>query len=122
MPNKIVQHGGARAGAGAPPKLATQTKAAVSLAKKLQGAVKLGMSPLADAYPELVVQAIKLAQKGDKEMLKYLLTLLPRTVTLEEDAEETKADKIMSRVLNRVNITVQGDVVQEKKELHNAKG
>ena len=106
-------HGGARAGAGAPVKLATQLDKGGKLAKQLSGAIKLGLKPLAKAYPDLIKQAIEMAQAGDKQVLLHLIDLLPRMVRIEDDEKGSKAAQVFNKILAQVK--VDGDLIVEVK-------
>lgn len=111
--NDLNIHGGARPGAGAPLKLDVQLDKASKLKKQLSGAIKLGLRPLAKAYPDLIKQAIDMAQKGDKQVLLHLIDLLPRMVSIEDDEKGSKAAQVFSKILAQVK--VEGDLVLEKR-------
>src|SRR3990167_7491289 len=92
------KRGGKRAGAGRPASLAVVTKRAEALTKRLQAAVKLGLSPLLAEYPELIKAAIKLA-KGtevtppDPKVLMFLIALPLKMTDLDELRSESLGDR-----------------------------
>ena len=80
-----MKRGGARPGAGRPPKFETQLERAKKLAKRLQTALRAGLDELGEAYPELMRKGIQAALEGDKKMLQFLLSLLPQMVSPEDE-------------------------------------
>ena len=96
-------HGGARPNSGPAPQLAVQVKDARKLAERLQGAIRLGLQPIAERYPDLVARAIDVAMdpvnKDSAKMLTFLIELLPRMVKLEDDEKDKWAGLVKSIML-----------------------
>lgn len=101
-------HGGTRPGSGRPPVLKNQIAKAEALAKKLNMAIKMGLDPLADAYPDLMSKAIAIAlgtEDGGKPNVTVLLKLLELPLKLvepDELREESGSDKLIKGVVDRI--------------------
>lgn len=91
--------GGKRTGAGRKPNMALQTRRAEKLATQLQAAVRLGLSPLLEAYPDLVKQAVRIAKDGDSKMLMFLISLPLRLADLDDLRDDAGGDRILKDLL-----------------------
>ena len=60
---------------GRPSSLESQEKKLNLLIKEIENATHLGLSELARNYEAIMVRAIQEALKGDKQMIKFLLSL-----------------------------------------------
>ena len=107
------KRGGKRPGAGRPASLANVTKKAEALTRRLQAAVKLGLSPLLDEYPELIKTAIGLAKgdgthEPDPKLLMFLIALPLKMADLDELRTESMGDSILKEALaGRGNVNIQ---------------
>lgn len=109
---KIDHRGGARPGAGRPPKIAPQIKKAEALARQLSVATKSSLPVVAEAMPELIEAAVTVAlghklgepasdRRPDKDMLKYLIDIGIRTINPDELSEGDGASRVLGRALQR---------------------
>ncbi len=121
-------HGGTRKGAGRPPQLKNQLAKAEALAKKLNMAIKLGLDPLADSYPDLMTKAIEIALgTTDKDgkvihpnvtVLLRLLEMPLKLVEPDELREESGSDKLIKGVMDRLKKNA-GDIYITEQNITN---
>jgi len=103
----IMEHGGARPGAGRPSKTSNVLKGEAVVQRRLRGGAELGWEALADEYPSIMRAAIELAlgnedNKPDKSMLKTLIELMPKVVGVEQDTEDSPIAKMLREMHVRV--------------------
>ena len=120
-------NGGKRDGAGRKPRVRPgQLERAEVLAKQLQSAVKLGLSPLLAAYPDLIDIAITRA-KGDKDgkggndkLLMFLIALPLKMANLDEFRGDLLGNDIIKEALagaRTVNIQFKNDVAPVRRDV-----
>jgi len=80
---------------------------AVALARQLQAAVRLGLSPLLEQYPELIELAIAKAKDGDTKMLMFLIALPLKMVQLDEFRGENLGNDIIKDALAGRTVNIQ---------------
>ena len=102
-------HGGKREGAGRPNKELSERKIkkAEQLVRKLNAAVKLGLDPLLDAYPDLIEAAIKKAKEGDVKLLQFLIALPLKMATLDDFKSDNLGNSIIKEALSGRTVNVQ---------------
>ncbi len=100
--------GGARAGAGRPKVAATVVKENELVERKLRAMAEEGWGVLADAYPELIRQAVVMAMgneetKPDKSMMKTLVELMVKVVGSERDQNDTAIKQLVGSFFDRLS-------------------
>ena len=122
-----TKKGGAREGAGAPPRLATQLKRAESLARRLRIGMSGGWEDLAKEYASLMRVAIALAKgKLDEDggvivapnslVLMRLLELLPKVAGDDTEGEDSPIRRLMRELkahVTNIQVNVGQDVGED---------
>ena len=106
----IMEHGGARPGAGRPSKTENAQASDAIVARKLRGGAELGWEVLAERYPSIMRAAIELAMGDethppDKGMLKTLLELMPKVVGADKGTDDSPIAQLIKDM--RVRITAE---------------
>jgi len=91
-----MPRGGARPGAGRPALAVTDQRNDKAIARELKTQLRLAFGALTDSYASLLNKAIGMAQEGDRQMMRLLLTL-PFQTGFVNEREETAFDAIREK-------------------------
>ena len=108
--------GGRRAGSGRKPKIVATTRRAEKLAVRLNAAIKLGLDPLAERYPDLINTAIRIAlgedeqgnvvTKPNQRMLTDLINLPLKLVDGNELKPTSGGDSILTELFKNRTVKI----------------